>query len=316
MPCLSRISADAENLQLCDDPTGPRAFVLCDDETLIVEIERTRQDITLERLIITSTVDSAARSPPLASIAALKSLKYDSKFGMVCDHNSKDARLVCHDGTKLLLVNFHYGKQVLPRRIQLKKFQTSLESGMPPYDISGTPTKLMHLTLMGATVVSGVKFEHLPNRRVPEPAWQGKRMSRGFITILPDGCNRDNKTRSRAWNYHAIHIDLGPEERALCACYWIFDRGGGKHPYIVVGTSIYEGEMKMIEGKKRRLQHGRLWFFNTVRNNETGEVSLELRAIKKIQEKPVRALAVLDSTRLLVAPHGELRIYSFSESNE
>ena len=305
---------DLSNLQ-SKDATATRAFITCDRETLFAVLGGSDdRDLIFERFVLTSVDDEAFPTPRLAAMASLPVTKFDGQSGIVCDEESEDVRLICHDGTRMLLATMYHEQKVLPRRRPLRTFQTSLEPNMPPHDTSGTPTKLFYSNMLEAIITSGVKYEHKPSRKVPEPGWQGSRLSRGFLSIIPANSNQDITPDDISWNRDAIQMDFAPAERVLCACEWKFERGGSRHPYLVVGTSIHKGEMKMIDGKLRRLEHGRLWVFIPSRDEKTGRLALVLKYIKNFEERPVRALAVLDKTKLLVAPHGELRVYSFVDA--
>lgn len=298
------------------DPNLSRIFVLCDHETLLAEVRSGHNVLQITRLILTDESDASFRSSPLTAIAALPPLSPAARNGPGSQRDGSDARLICLDGRNLMLAAMLHEQQTLPCRLPLKKLHPSIEPELPPHDLSGTPTKFLYSSTLDAAIVAGVRYELRPSNKVPEPAWQGKRVSRGFVMIMPVRANAGIASHDANWNAKATHIDLAPSERVLSITEWLFERvsGGSKHPYIIVGTSITKGNFKMIDGKRRQVRTGRLWFFIPSRSKNDGMVTLELKYIKNF-EQPVRALAVLDGSRLVVAPHGELRVYSFNSEN-
>jgi hypothetical protein len=287
-----------------------RVLILCGSETLMVDLGL--HHCTFTSILTTTENDTSFQAGSLAAIAALPALAFDLARGVFEDHASFDARLVCHDGQNIMFTTLLGERQVLPRRLPLKKYQSSSDVDQPLQDQSGTPTKLLYSKTLDAMVATGVKYEHRPSRKVPYAAWQGTRVTRGFLTVLPSDGNQSARTDDVAWNRHAVHIDLAPAERVLCVCEWVYEneRTGGKHPFLVVGTGISNGEMRMIDGRKQRVQTGKLWMFVPSRSQTDGSIELALRAIKTFKD-PVRAVAVLDKYRLVIATQGVLRIYTF-----
>jgi hypothetical protein len=293
------------------------AFLLCDHEALLIQTIVDDESVCFERCIMTSTDDVAYRAAPLVAVVALPLSRQPHRGSAVgSSKHTDDVRLICHDASNVILATMYHETKVLPRRLPLKKMRTSSDPNLPLRDISGTPTKLLYSKTLAAIVVAGMKYEHRPNRMVPEPSWQGKRVSRGFLAVLHAEANKDLVPGENTWNNEATQIDFAPSEKVLCACEWNLERGSSRHRYLVVGTSISEGEVKMIDGRRRQVQHGRLWFLIPRKDRETGFISLDLHYIKRFDNRPVRALGILEDDKVIVAPDGEIRVYSFKQDKK
>jgi hypothetical protein len=296
-------------VQICPDTnSAQRAFALCDNETIVIEINDEQPWIPcFTSVCFTDENDTSFRQGPLAALIVLSSLGDDNTA-------DSDAALACHDGRNLVFARLMYERKTIPQRLPLKKYEPSLETELPPKDISGTPTKLLHSSKLDATIVAGVKYEHRPKTKVPEPAWQGKRVTRGFLLVTPSTANKGLDPNHDSWNEKATQIDFAPSERVLSVCEWSFERNGRRYHYLLVGTSIQKGEISMIEGRRQRVKKGRLWFL-APRKNDDGTIRLDLKSIKDVS-RPVRALAVLDETKVAVTPDGMVCVYTFSVENK
>jgi hypothetical protein len=286
-----------------------RALILCDNETVVVEIaDQETSNLHFTSVYFTDENNTSFRQSPLAAVVVLPSSHEDDNT------EDNDTGLACHDGQNLIVARLLYERKTIPRRLPLKKHQPFPEMDIPPKDISGTPTRLLYSDKLDSTIVAGAKYEHRPKGKVPEPAWQGKRVTRGFLSVIPSAANRDLSPNQESWNEKATQIDFAPSERVLSVCEWSFEREGRRYHYLLVGTSIHKGEIAMIQGRRQRVKKGRLWFL-APRKNGDGTIKLDLKSIKDVN-RPVRALAVLDDQKVVVALEGMVSIYTFSAENK
>jgi hypothetical protein len=291
-----------------DMTSAQRAFVLCDNEAVVVEVPVSNIGLHFTSIYLTDENDSAFCQSPLAAITSLPT---HSGNNFVND----DTAVACYDGQNLIFARLLHGRKPLPRRLPMSKYQTPSEMDVPPKDISGTPTKLLFSSKLDANIVAGVKYEHRPKGKVPEPAWQGRRVTRGFLSIVPVAANKGySNPHDQTWNKKTTQVDFAPSERILSICEWRFERDGRRYHYLLVGTSIQGGKPETIEGRRQRHKKGRLWFL-APRKSDDGTIRIDLKSIKDVG-RPVRVLAVLDETKVVVAPDDMLIIYTFSAENK
>ncbi|KIW02685.1 uncharacterized protein PV09_06122 [Verruconis gallopava] len=291
-----------------DTSSLDRAFVICDEEVISITHKEISSPVMLfTSIIFTDENDTSFQQKALAAIVTLPINETTNNPGF-------EITIACHDGQNLIFARLLFERRTLPRRLPLRKYMPSSIPDMPPHDISGTPTKLFYSKKLKANIVAGVKYEHRPHAKVPEPSWQGKRVTRGFLSIIPSHSNENVTPQEELWNEKMTQVDFAPSERILSACEWVFKRDGKTYEYLLAGTSIKKGKPIILNDGHKRDKTGRLWFF-AARKSSNGTVKLELKGIKEI-DQPVRALANLDETKVIVAHDHILSVYTLSTTNK
>ena len=276
-----------------------RAFAVCGVDTCLLEFEPERSHAEVRRsvLIITSIwltdiENTAYNQPSLSSLCILPSK----------DDNASE--IACIDGESLRIATLNNEHRVVARRIKLEKLVDNQELDTDigrKIDISGSPTKVIYSDKLNAFIIAGIRYDHMPQPRPPQSAWQGKRAARSFVQVMPMMGNHAASANGEVvWNEKSIYINLAPTERVLSMCEWRFRRTEGVYHFLLIGT-------RYLTKDGRR--EGRVWFL-VPRLDKDGSLIVELLFIKKFSA-PVRALCVYDESRIAMSLNNGFGLYEY-----
>lgn len=200
----------------------------------------------------------------------------------------------------------------IPLSLHLEQMGVKVEKGQSSVlEEAGTPQKLLHLAALDSIVVTVKKMEVVPIASSAERStWAGKRSWKSSLIFVP--LKAAQRSEDPSWRpFYAdprdhMVIELGKYEQVTCMCEWEWrkNNSGGTRKQLLVATSI----------KAQDSTDGRLYFLD-LRRDSAGSLNCKIAKVKSLK-RPIKAMAVLNTTRLVVCDSEGLDVYGLAKDDE